>query len=293
MRWFSDLPPETRLYGVDIYKPAIDWCRMNCKVGEFQHTEPLPPLPFADQSMDLIYGVSVLTHLDEDFQDAWLEELGRLVAPGGIVMLTVHGEDAARMALPIERLAKFESSGFFFEKATDASVEGLPDFYQVAYHSRRYIEDRWSHGFRVLLYVQHGPMYRQELVVLERIETEPPAVKTENRNIALPMACLDIPKVNGLCAPGDALEVSGWAFGSEHASLKLSLVLDGVAIGSCMVNQCRLDVAQVFSNNPNARNSGFASRLLTEDWSPGLHTLWIECDNSPIPLAATYLRVAK
>jgi SAM-dependent methyltransferase len=289
IRWFSDLPATTALHGVDINPAAIAWCREHCRIGTFQHTAPLPPLPFATGSFDLVYGISVLTHLDETFQDAWLDELRRLVAPGGLVMLSIHGEGIARQALPGPHLQKFDTHGFLFEQATGPTVELLPAFYQVAYHSRGYVEQRWCRGFRLLLFVNHGPLYRQSLVVMQRDDSPAPVARPEP--IDLPMASLDFPEVSHSCAPGSALEARGWCFGPQQRKVDLRLVLDGDVVGTCAAIEPRPDVGQAFAAYPHAARSGFSSRLSTDTWRPGLRVFWIESDASPIPLAATYLRV--
>jgi SAM-dependent methyltransferase len=290
IRWFNDLPPGTALHGVDINEPAIAWCRTHCRVGVFHHTEPLPPLPFEDASFDLVYGISVLTHLDERFQDDWLDELRRIVMPGGLVLLSVHGEDTARGTLPPAQWSRFEAEGFLFERASGPTVEQLPDFYQVAYHSRRYIEQRWRRGFEVLLHLEHGPFYRQTLVALRRgdgAELAPPP----GRTIELPMASLDAPKVGLVATAGEDIDLYGWAFGPRQSGVRIRVVVDGEIVAECTANQDRPDVAAAFPGAAHADRSGFAARLPTSGWSRGLRVLWIEADASPVPLVATYLRV--
>src|SRR5206468_8257505 len=51
-----------------------------------------PPLAFGDASFDLAYALSVFTHLPEAIQHDWMDELRRVVRPGGFVLLTMHGE---------------------------------------------------------------------------------------------------------------------------------------------------------------------------------------------------------
>ncbi len=41
-----------------------------------------------------VYSVSVFTHLDERGQFDWLAEVRRVLRPGGVALLTVHGEAA-------------------------------------------------------------------------------------------------------------------------------------------------------------------------------------------------------
>ena len=53
-----------------------------------------PPLPFATESFDLVYSISVFSHLDEQLGDAWLAEVARVFVPGGVALLSVHGAHA-------------------------------------------------------------------------------------------------------------------------------------------------------------------------------------------------------
>jgi len=51
-----------------------------------------PPTEFPDDTFDFIYGISVLTHLPEMLQFAWMNELSRVLKPGGLLYITTHGE---------------------------------------------------------------------------------------------------------------------------------------------------------------------------------------------------------
>jgi SAM-dependent methyltransferase len=82
------------LYGVDVQARAIEWMR-NQFPAHFQvaTTSVMPHLPFADGSIDVIYGFSVFTHI-KYLWDAWLLELKRVLKPGGLLIKTVHAENA-------------------------------------------------------------------------------------------------------------------------------------------------------------------------------------------------------
>src|SRR2546421_591590 len=90
------LPPTYRGYeqlrGSDFDGPAVEWCRKNLAFASFTHNELRPPLPFGERELDLVYAFSVLTHLPVDVQHAWVAELGRVLRPGGYLLLSTHGE---------------------------------------------------------------------------------------------------------------------------------------------------------------------------------------------------------
>src|SRR5262249_985324 len=50
-----------------------------------------PYLPVGDNSIDLVLGLSVFTHIHE-YEEAWLLELHRILRKGGIAWCTIHSE---------------------------------------------------------------------------------------------------------------------------------------------------------------------------------------------------------
>ncbi len=83
-----------RLVGVDVDGEAIAWAQGHGAQAVFRRSSADPPLPFAAGGFALIYSISVLSHLDESAQDAWLAELARLLASGGTALLSTHGSSA-------------------------------------------------------------------------------------------------------------------------------------------------------------------------------------------------------
>ena len=61
VRWWRDLPAE--IHGSDFNPTLVRWCRENLPFGVFEVNRPEPPLPYPDDSFDLVYALSVLTHL--------------------------------------------------------------------------------------------------------------------------------------------------------------------------------------------------------------------------------------
>ena len=81
-----------RVAGSDLSGAAINWCRANLFFARFETNGLSPPLSFDDDSFDLAYALSVFTHLPEVIQHDWMDELRRVARPGGLVLLTTHGE---------------------------------------------------------------------------------------------------------------------------------------------------------------------------------------------------------
>lgn len=84
------------VHGCDIDPEAIMWCSENLKPATFLHIDPWPPTPYNDATFDLVIGYSVFTHLERQAQKAWLEEIKRITAPGGLFLASTHGEFAAQ-----------------------------------------------------------------------------------------------------------------------------------------------------------------------------------------------------
>lgn len=83
-----------QLYGCDIQARAIEWMRRNFPAHFNVITNStLPHLPYEDATFDVIYGISVFTHIKFQW-DAWLMELRRVMKPGALLMQTIHAENA-------------------------------------------------------------------------------------------------------------------------------------------------------------------------------------------------------
>jgi SAM-dependent methyltransferase len=83
---------EATISGSDLSGAAIDWCREHLPFARYETNGLSPPLAFGDASFDLAYALSVFTHLPEAMQHDWMDELVRVVRPGGFLLLTTHGE---------------------------------------------------------------------------------------------------------------------------------------------------------------------------------------------------------
>ncbi len=98
----SHLPKAWQYTGFDIDQSSLDWCKDNLE-GAFLLNQPDPPLPYADDSFDAVFAISIYTHLSAKAHRSWPKEIARILKPGGVFAFTVHGEEQAQNLLGSER----------------------------------------------------------------------------------------------------------------------------------------------------------------------------------------------
>ena len=185
MLWLSGLKDACAFHGCDTDERAIAWDRKAMPWATFVANQPLPPLPYPDDHFDLIFNHSVFTHLDADYQDAWLAELRRVTKPGGTVLLSVHGEHAfetiygaaptvgSDAAILFDRLNR---TGIAFLTGDAWMGSALPDYYHTTFHAPWYVFEHWGRFFTVRSYQVGRSVGIQDFVLLEK-----PAEARESR----------------------------------------------------------------------------------------------------------------
>jgi SAM-dependent methyltransferase len=91
LRHFLEEAQSGEFYGCDIDGPSVEWLNANLSPFRAVQNAELPPLPWPDRSFDLIWALSVFTHLT-DHWSAWLLELHRLLDTDGLLIATFLGE---------------------------------------------------------------------------------------------------------------------------------------------------------------------------------------------------------
>lgn len=91
LQHFLEEAQTAEIWGCDIDAESVDWL-------EQAHSPPLrlstcgePPLDHPDGHFDLIWAISVFTHLSDDWS-AWMAEMQRLLADGGLLIATFIGD---------------------------------------------------------------------------------------------------------------------------------------------------------------------------------------------------------
>jgi len=143
---------------------AVDWCRQNLGFARVERNGLAPPLAFGEASFDLVYALSVFTHLTADLQTAWRDELARVLRPGGRLLVTTHGRSYVPRLEPDER-ARFDAGGLVVRWG-DLPGSNLCS----AYHPERYLRETFAHGFELVALEPEGARGNptQDLVVLRK-----------------------------------------------------------------------------------------------------------------------------
>lgn len=168
---------DIRAFGSDYNPELIQWCQKKLKFAQFDVNQLDPPLPYKDQTFNLVYALSVFTHLDEPRQHTWIAELLRVIRPGGYLLMTTHGDcDYYHQHLTAEELAKFRA-GQLVVKNQNHVGENCCN----AYHPIGYVKDVLATHFEVLDFKHQGALGNlyQDLYLLRK-----PAVGTDRRTVA-------------------------------------------------------------------------------------------------------------
>jgi SAM-dependent methyltransferase len=174
-----------RVHGADINSKHIRWIEENIPTALPFQTTRQPNLVLESRSVDLLYGLSVFTHID-DFESAWRHEIFRVMRPGGIVVLTFHTErgwtelDPDLMGYLLEKehhcveldIAKVTPEMFehpmppqrFAFRETALGDQDQPH----VFHPLEVLQQQWGNMFEVLEVVECAHGRHQDALVLRR-----------------------------------------------------------------------------------------------------------------------------
>lgn len=196
IRFFlKDLPPE-RLHGVDPNAYLIGVCRETNRWADFSVSNVMPPLDVPDQTFDLIYAYSVFSHLSEEVHLRWLDELARVMRPGGVLAvttwhrgfieqcadlrtradrseLTAWHQELITKFVDVEHWLSAYDSGAFCYEPYDASSHPWSYANGVSYYGeacipRAYVARHWAKHFEVVDFIDDRALCPQNMIVVKR-----------------------------------------------------------------------------------------------------------------------------
>lgn len=139
------------VHGCDYSAEMVAWCDQHLPFLTLHRNELAPPLPYASEEFDLVYAYSVFTHLSEGLQRRWVDEIGRVLRPGGLFLFSTLGRPWAKKALGPPELARFDGGEAV---VTDADIAGTNRC--LAYHPRHWVERELLTDLEMLDFREHG-----------------------------------------------------------------------------------------------------------------------------------------
>lgn len=158
--------------GADIDDNNLKLCKREFMFAKF-HLFPLyPPTNLEAEDFDIIYGISVFTHLNEDTQFKWLKELNRLTKKGGYVLLSIHSDIAlSRGKVDFSILERYIYNGFIYYSQDSSGIKKYihkNKYYGLTYHSHKYIYLNWIKFFEIIDIIPGGICNFQDMVIMRK-----------------------------------------------------------------------------------------------------------------------------
>lgn len=171
--------PQAKYLACDVDYTLIGFIRKNYPGVRAEVNSFDPPLPYPADSVDMIYSVSTFSHISPEHQRRWLDELVRVLKPGGTCFLTTEGRPALRQMGDMFNPAELESRGILYKEydflgrknlvPVANALLGIEGSYGTTVMTPEFIRAQWSSaGFEVVETIEGIIDGRQDLVVMRK-----------------------------------------------------------------------------------------------------------------------------
>ena len=182
--------PKPAFHACDIDDTSVAFIQAKYPQVAAYTSSYFPPLKYEAGFFDMVYSVSIFSHLNPEDQGKWLAEMARVTRPGGRCFLTTHGPGAAddmadhcgmdasalRARLMKEGIVYKEYEGWQEDIAREHTLRlashlvGVKNSYGNILLSPDFIAKQWpQYGFEVESIVEKVIDFGQDLVVLRRV----------------------------------------------------------------------------------------------------------------------------
>jgi SAM-dependent methyltransferase len=282
LRHFAPDAGKAQFYGCDIDEASVEWMNNHLNpLFKVIRNDAFPRLPYPSNHFDIIYALSVFTHLTQNWAE-WLEEIRRILSPEGLFIATFHSRAAYEYTLNRRYNEKAVGMETYFE---DRSWDlGGPQ----VFHSSWWVIDNWGKILPVQYVVREGMANWQSIAVMRKLEptssrsridipclqpfTYVPRRSDFFGNIDYdPLASSSWLSEHGFLYEENA-EVRGWFCSSVGPIEEITFYVDGRPVPpSQTIRKSRPDIFQTYPNTPYSLESGFEALLCLGKTSPGPH----------------------
>jgi SAM-dependent methyltransferase len=138
------------LNGTDCNPRQVDWCSRNLPFAKFQSNTLEPRLNYADQQFEFAYALSVFPHTPEGLQQPWINELWRILRPGGYLLITTQGDEF------LPKLTHTELRSYRQDRIVVRYQEAAGTNLCSAYHSEAYVREQLAEKFSIVASCPQG-----------------------------------------------------------------------------------------------------------------------------------------
>ncbi len=142
--------PDASFQGTDIDERAVRWVNSNIPRMKVTVMSQGDPLPYGEGTFDLVMAVAVFPLLNAEHQLFYLGEIRRVLAPGGILLLTLKGA-GRRHELSPEARTWFDAG-----QAVVVEPESSGSIYCLAYHPEVFVRNTLVADYETLDFKPRG-----------------------------------------------------------------------------------------------------------------------------------------
>ena len=281
IRHFSVEAQQAEFWGCDIDGSSIRWSVQNLSPPfRFFQISEVPTIPFESNSFDLVYAISVLSHIHSTWHQ-WLMEIRRILKPGGTFFVSFMGQVPMEEMLGEPYWTRGDDFGMYVKGPHQNWNDGGPMIFVSPEWLRRF----WGSIFDIDYIAMEGLMGYQSFCIMRKpmvgapIRSEVPVLRygtqqdfdpdATGRILAQVDARMSYRKSYGLdLAPVRDAVIEGWIVFRDDRPESLEVRVDGgplAAGGSFEPGRTHRDW--------NARQWAFAATIDLSALRPGPHHL--------------------
>lgn len=170
-------------HACDIDDSAVNYLKTALPNVDVQTTPFKPRLPYDDNSFDLVYSISIWTHLTEEDQKLWLNEMQRIVRLGGYILPSTSSykaiEHRKNQGIPswMDTMPEeLTDAGILYKESLTLNnpthkvkyFPGIEGSYGQTSNTKEYIAEHWDQYFEVVSFHENAIGGVQDMNVLRR-----------------------------------------------------------------------------------------------------------------------------
>ena len=148
----------------DVVADSVDFAREVFEVKGFVSAAVPEDVAWSEQH-DVVFVLSLFSHLPPSTWSRWLRRIYEMVAPGGVLVFTTHGTEAAR-----KQGVTLDAEGYFFTPSSESNaIDGQE--YGTAFTSEAYVRTRIAEHLPDARLLQFAPQHfwhHQDAFVVQR-----------------------------------------------------------------------------------------------------------------------------